>query len=55
MKSLFLQCNLTVQPVLMSTPNVTAGSVSRGTDDSDPRVTVTTEKKSLSGEMSRMS
>lgn len=34
---------------------VTAGSVCRGTDDSQPRVTVTTEKNRLSDEMSRMS
>lgn len=34
---------------------VTAGSVCRRTDDSQPRVTVTTEKNRLPDKMSRMS
>lgn len=34
---------------------VTAGSVCRGTDDGQPRVTVTTEKNRLSDKMSRIS
>ena len=42
-------------PSVSEDSRVTAGSVCRGTDDSQPRVTVTTEKNRLSGEMSRMS